>query len=174
MTRPNDHLRTEGARVPRPARRSLQKSAIITTVAHRWVDTGRLKQALRASGPTLLYGLRVWASVCLALYVAYRLELDNPFWAGTSAGLVCQPQVGASLRKGWFLMIGSTIGAVAIVVMTTCLPQERVLFLLSLTLWGQRALSSPRSCATSPPIRQRWPDIQRSLSPAISLAPPGA
>jgi uncharacterized membrane protein YccC len=100
------------------------------------VGHGRLKEALRASGPALLYGLRVWASVCLALYVAHWLELDNQFWAGTSAGLVCQPQVGASLRKGWFLMIGSTIGAVAIVVMTTCFPQDRVLFLLSLTLWG--------------------------------------
>jgi len=27
-------------------------------------------------------------------------------WAGTSAALVCQPLLGASLRKGWFRMIG--------------------------------------------------------------------
>jgi hypothetical protein len=39
----------------------------------------------------------------LALYVAFSLELPNPFWAGASAAIVCQPQLGASLRKGWFI-----------------------------------------------------------------------
>jgi hypothetical protein len=37
---------------------------------------GRLKEALRASGPALLYGFRVWASVCLALYVAHSKNSD--------------------------------------------------------------------------------------------------
>ena len=69
----------------------------------------RLTEALRAAGPALLFGLRLWASVCLALYVAFWLELDEPFWAGTSAAIVCQPRLGASLRKGWFLMIGTLV-----------------------------------------------------------------
>src|SRR5580693_8000312 len=77
-----------------------------------WVD------AATAAGPPLLYALRLWASVCLALYVAFWLQLDNPFWAGTSAAIVCQPQLGASLRKGWFRMIGTVIGATMIVVLT--------------------------------------------------------
>jgi uncharacterized membrane protein YccC len=76
----------------------------------------RLTVALRAAGPALLFGLRLWASVCLALYVAFWLELDNPQWAGTTAAIVCQPHLGASLRKGWFRMIGTVVGAVAIVV----------------------------------------------------------
>ena len=56
--------------------------------------------ALRAVAPPLLFGLRLWASVCLALYVAFWLELDNAYWAGTSAAIVCQPHLGASLRGG--------------------------------------------------------------------------
>jgi hypothetical protein len=44
------------------------------------------------------------------MFVAFWLELDNPFWAGTSAAVVCQPQLGASLRKGWFRMIGTVVG----------------------------------------------------------------
>jgi uncharacterized membrane protein YccC len=84
----------------------------------------------------LLFGLRLWASVCLALYVAFWLELDTPSWAGTTAAIVCQPHLGASLRKGWFRMIGTVVGAVAIVVMTACFPQDRVAFLVSLALWG--------------------------------------
>ncbi len=96
----------------------------------------RLADALRAAGSPLLFGLRLWASVCLALYVAFWLELDNAYWAGTSAAIVCQPHLGASLRKGWFRMIGTVIGAVAIVVLTACFPQDRGPFLVGLALWG--------------------------------------
>jgi uncharacterized membrane protein YccC len=80
--------------------------------------------------------LRLWVSVCLALYVAFWLELDDAFWAGTTAALVCQPQLGASLRKGWFRMVGTVVGAVAIVVLTACFPQNRVAFFAGLALWG--------------------------------------
>src|SRR5438128_5118445 len=92
--------------------------------------------AATAAGPPLLFGLRLWASVCLALYVAFWLELDNAFWAGTSAAVVCQPRLGASLRKGWFRMIGTVVGAVAIVVLTACFPQDRAPFLVGLAVWG--------------------------------------
>src|SRR5205823_9680637 len=102
--------------------------------AARWVAASA--NAARASGPPLLFGLRLWASVCLALYVAFWLELPNAQWAGTSAAIVCQPHLGASLRKGWFRLIGTVIGAVAIVVMTACFPQDRGAFLVSLALWG--------------------------------------
>jgi uncharacterized membrane protein YccC len=95
-----------------------------------------LTNAARAAGPPLLFGLRLWASVCLALYVAFWLELDNPFWAGTTAAIVCQPQLGASLRKGWYRMIGTLIGAVVIVVLTAWFPQDRALFLVALALWA--------------------------------------
>jgi uncharacterized membrane protein YccC len=80
--------------------------------------------------------LRLWVSVCLALYLAFWLELDNAYWAGTTAALVCQPHLGASLRRGWFRMIGTVVGAVAIVVLTACFPQNRVAFLTGLALWG--------------------------------------
>jgi uncharacterized membrane protein YccC len=93
-------------------------------------------RALRAAGPPLLFGLRLWASVCLALYIAFYLELDNPFWAGTTAAFVCHPQLGASLRKGWYRMIGTVVGAVAIVVLTAWFPQARAPFLVALALWA--------------------------------------
>jgi uncharacterized membrane protein YccC len=100
------------------------------------LGSGRLARALKTAGPPLLFGLRLWASVCLALYVAFWLELDHAFWAGTSAAIVCQPHLGASLRKGWYRMIGTVIGGVAIVLLTACFPQDRVLFLVALALWG--------------------------------------
>src|SRR5215813_5151999 len=100
------------------------------------VDAGRVADALKAAGPPLLFGLRLWGSVCLALYVAFWLELDNAYWAGTSAAIVCQPHLGASLRKGWYRLIGTVIGAVAAVVLTACFPQDRAPFLVGLALWA--------------------------------------
>jgi uncharacterized membrane protein YccC len=96
----------------------------------------RLSDALAAAREPLLFSVRLWASVCLALFVAFWLELENPFWAGTSAAIVCYPQLGASLRKGWFRMIGTVIGATMIVVLTALFPQDRIAFLVLLALWG--------------------------------------
>jgi uncharacterized membrane protein YccC len=96
---------------------------------------GNLTDALTDVGAPLLFGIRMWASVCLALFLAFWLELDNPFWAGTSAAIVCQPQLGASLRKGWFRMIGTVIGAIVIVLLTACFPQDGMAFLGLLALW---------------------------------------
>ena len=93
-------------------------------------------RAARSLGPPLLFGVRLWASVSLALYVAYWLELDNPSWAGATAAIVCQPSLGASLRKGWYRMIGTLIGAMMIVVLTAFFAQDRGPFLIGLALWG--------------------------------------
>src|SRR6202045_4435081 len=101
-----------------------------------WPDAARVAHALRSKAPALLFGLRLWAAVCLALYIAFWLQLDNAYWAGTSAAIVCQPSLGASLRKGWFRMVGTALGAVAIVALTACFPQSRMSFLLGLALWG--------------------------------------
>jgi uncharacterized membrane protein YccC len=95
----------------------------------------RVATALRAATPALLFGLRLWIAVCLALYIAFWLELDNAFWAGTSAAIVCQPSLGASLRKAWFRMVGTAVGAVAIVLLTAWFSQNRMGFLIGLALW---------------------------------------
>lgn len=97
--------------------------------------------ALKPATRALLYGVRFWISVCLALYIAYALQLDNAYWAGTSAAVVCQPHIGASLRKGWFRMIGTVVGGVFIMILTACFPQQRAGFLVVLALWvGASAL----------------------------------
>jgi len=95
----------------------------------------QLPIAFRSATPALLFGLRLWAAISLALYVSFWLQLDNAYWAGASAAVVCQPSLGASLRKAWFRIIGTAIGAVAIVGLTACFPQDRLGFLLGLALW---------------------------------------
>jgi uncharacterized membrane protein YccC len=121
------------------------------------VNARRLDKAMLAAGPPLLFGLRMWASVSLALYVAFWLELDNAFWAGTTAAIVCQPRLGASLRKGWFRMIGTPVGAVAIVMLTACFPQDRCLFFIGLALWGA-------ACAFASTILQNFAAYAAALA----------
>jgi uncharacterized membrane protein YccC len=96
----------------------------------------RLITAARAAQRPILFGLRLWGSVCLAAWLAFYLQLDSPTWAATTAAIVAQPSLGATLRKASFRMVGTIIGAIAIVIITICFPQDRVGFLLSLALWG--------------------------------------
>src|ERR1700746_3772960 len=114
----------------------IQEQRLMHTSAASPRFSVNLSDALSTAGAPLLFGVRRWASFCLALFIAFWLDLDNPFWAGTSAAVVCQPQLGASLRKGWFRMVGTVIGATMVVALTACFPQDRVAFLGLLALWG--------------------------------------
>jgi hypothetical protein len=52
-------------------------------------------EPIRSAVPPLLFGLRLWASVCLALYAAFSLKLDNAFWAGRPrSGARCAALLG--------------------------------------------------------------------------------
>jgi uncharacterized membrane protein YccC len=70
------------------------------------------------------------------LYIAFLLQLDTLSWAGTTAAIVRPPHLGASLRKGWFRMVGTLVGGVAIVMLSGRFPQDRAGFLIGLALWG--------------------------------------
>src|SRR6202453_2796581 len=94
-----------------------------------------LAEWLRAATPAFLFALRMWGSVCLSLYVAFQLELDEPSWSATTAAIICQPVLGASLRKAPFRLIGSVIGAIGIVILAGLFRQRLEGFLVGLALW---------------------------------------
>ena len=95
---------------------------------------GALWERVRETTPALLFGLRLWASVCLAFYVAFALQLSEPSWAGTTAALICQPALGASLRKATFRMIGTVVGAAGAVILAALVRQDAFGFLFGLSL----------------------------------------
>jgi uncharacterized membrane protein YccC len=107
-----------------------------TGAMHSGIDAQPRAAAAWAAKPHILFGLRLWASVSLALLAAYWLQLDNAYWAGTSASIVAQPGLGASLRKGRYRAIGTILGALVIVLLTAVFPQSHPGFLFGLTLWG--------------------------------------
>lgn len=111
-----------------------QSRARIRTTLARLAMT--LTNAATTAGRPIFFGLRFWASICLALYISFCLQLDNAYWAGITAALVHQPQLGASLRKARFYLIGTLVGAVMAVVMAGWFPQDPAAFLTALALVG--------------------------------------
>jgi len=94
-----------------------------------------LAEWLRDATPAFLFALRLWASVCLTYYVTFALQLSDPTWAVTTAAIVCTPVLGASLRKAFFRMIGTVLGAIGIVILAAFFRQDRIGFLVGLALW---------------------------------------
>ena len=125
-----------------------------------------LAEALRAATPALLFSLRLWASVCLSLYVAFALELSEPSWAATTAALVCQPVLGASLRKSMFRLIGTMVGAVAIVVLAAFARQDRAGFLIGLAANKKK---KRRYSATQKKKRKKTTTRQQPVNDALFL-----
>jgi uncharacterized membrane protein YccC len=109
----------------------------MTAASPTIMKSGRASIALwlRDATPALLFALRLWASVCLTYYVTFALQLSDPTWAVTTAAIVCTPVLGASLRKAFFRMIGTVVGAIGIVILAALFRQDRIGFLVGLGLW---------------------------------------
>nr|WP_273543600.1 FUSC family protein [Serratia fonticola] len=80
------------------------------------------------------YALRNTLAMCLALWVAFVLQLDEPYWALTSAAVVSFPTVGGVISKSIGRIFGSLIGAMASLLIAGCL-NDPWLFTLSIASW---------------------------------------
>lgn len=74
-------------------------------------------------------------SVELALTVAYYLNLDEPYWAMTSAAVVSFPTVGGVISKSLGRIAGSLLGAIAALLLAGHTLNEPWFFLLSMSAW---------------------------------------
>ena len=81
------------------------------------------------------YALRNTIAMCLALTVAYYLNLDEPYWAMTSAAVVSFPTVGGVISKSLGRVAGSLLGATAALIIAEHTLNDPWLFLLSMAAW---------------------------------------
>lgn len=81
------------------------------------------------------YALRNTIAMCLALTFAYYLNLDEPYWAMTSAAVVSFPTVGGVISKSMGRVAGSLLGAAAALAIAGHTLNEPWLFLLSMSVW---------------------------------------
>ncbi|MHA6717858.1 FUSC family protein [Sphingomonas sp. RS6] len=82
-----------------------------------------------------LFSLKSFGGAMLALYVALSIGLERPYWAFLTAYIVAQPLAGAVLSKAVFRLIGTTVGAVAAVVLVPNLSNSPELLSLALAAW---------------------------------------
>jgi uncharacterized membrane protein YccC len=100
------------------------------------VGPGLLRRLTLPKLPTVwAHVTRVVLGVWIALYLAYFLQLDSPYWAATTVLLVVHPVRGALFSKSQWRILGTIVGAVAMVMLMAAFPQEPVLFLAGVSLW---------------------------------------
>jgi uncharacterized membrane protein YccC len=75
------------------------------------------------------------AAALFALYVAFWLDLDRPYWAVFSVFIVSKPISGAVRAKGVYRFAGTFVGASMSVFLVPPLVQAPVLLCLAVSLW---------------------------------------
>ncbi|AEX52639.1 hypothetical protein GRAQ_01849 [Rahnella aquatilis CIP 78.65 = ATCC 33071] len=81
------------------------------------------------------YALRNSIAMILALYIAFEFQMDEPYWALTSAAVVSFPTVGGVISKSIGRIIGSLLGAMGAVFIAGHCLNEPWLFTFAIAAW---------------------------------------
>jgi uncharacterized membrane protein YccC len=82
-----------------------------------------------------LYAVKTFAAAMLALYIAFAIGLDRPYWAMATVYIVSQPLIGSIRSKSLYRLIGTLIGATATIVLVPNLVDAPELLSAALALW---------------------------------------
>ncbi|MGC1548359.1 MAG: FUSC family protein, partial [Rhodanobacter sp.] len=93
------------------------------------------KDFLHGEGLSWLFVVKVLLASLMALWLALRFALPQPYTAMLTVFIVMRPQSGLVLAKSFYRTIGTLAGAAAALLLFALVPQQRVLFLLGLALW---------------------------------------
>lgn len=85
--------------------------------------------------PRATYVMRSILAACLALVVAYLLELHAPYAAASSVLLVINPVQGGVIGKGVWRVLGTLVGMLAAFVLMSAFGQMPWLFLVGFGVW---------------------------------------
>jgi uncharacterized membrane protein YccC len=89
----------------------------------------------KATGGQWRYALRNSIAMILALYIAFEFQMDEPYWALTSAAVVSFPTVGGVISKSIGRIIGSLLGAMGAVFIAGHCLNEPWLFTFAIATW---------------------------------------
>lgn len=99
-----------------------------------WLDWRNTPWA-KANAGQWRYALRNAIAMCLALWVAFLLDLDEPYWAFTSAAVVSFPTVGGVISKSIGRIAGSLLGAAASILIAGQCLNDPWLFTFYIAAW---------------------------------------
>lgn len=86
-------------------------------------------------GERWLYVGRTLVAAFVALWLAYRLELDSPSTAMTTVFILALPSSGQVLEKAFYRLLGTITGCACALVLVGLFPQQAPLLFCALALW---------------------------------------
>jgi uncharacterized membrane protein YccC len=82
-----------------------------------------------------LFSIRTFIGAMLALWIAFAINLDRPYWAMATAYIVAQPLTGAMRSKAVYRFTGTLLGAVASIALVPNLVNSPEILTFALALW---------------------------------------
>ncbi|RUV21709.1 FUSC family protein [Mesorhizobium sp. M7A.F.Ca.MR.245.00.0.0] len=82
-----------------------------------------------------IFALRTVSAGLIALLAAYALKLDHPQWAMMTVFIVAQPVAGMVLAKGFYRLLGTLVGGVAAIGITTVFGTNPWVLVTVLAVW---------------------------------------
>ncbi|OEF30108.1 FUSC family protein [Vibrio rumoiensis] len=89
----------------------------------------------KATGVQWRYAIRNACALILALYIAFVLQMSEPYWAMTSAAVVSFPTFGGVISKSLGRIVGSLFGAFAALLIVGLTLNEPWLFIITMSAW---------------------------------------
>ncbi|MER9103508.1 FUSC family protein [Mesorhizobium sp. M0239] len=82
-----------------------------------------------------IFSLRTVSAGLIALLAAYALKLDHPQWAMMTVFIVAQPVAGMVLAKGFYRLLGTLVGGIAAIGITTVCGTSPWVLVTVLAVW---------------------------------------
>jgi uncharacterized membrane protein YccC len=83
----------------------------------------------------VVFSVNCFIATMLALWIAFRLDLKNPWWAMLTVYITSQPVTGALRAKAVYRLIGTLLGAIAMVAIVPNLVDAPELTTVAISLW---------------------------------------
>lgn len=99
---------------------------------HRWPWLGEFLAGERGAW---IFVFKLLLALYAAGWLAMWLQLEQPATAMMTVAIVMHPQSGMVLAKSFYRALGTLVGSAVGLALMGLFPQERELFLLSLSLW---------------------------------------
>lgn len=81
------------------------------------------------------FAVRIWLAVCLAMGVAFWLQLDGASSAGVCVAILAQQTRGQVIEKAIYRMVGTVVGAFASIALAATCSQTVSLYVLAYSAW---------------------------------------
>lgn len=85
--------------------------------------------------PAAIFSVKCLLAAMLALFVAFSIGLERPYWAFLTSYIVAQPMAGAVISKAVFRAIGTLVGATFAVAVVPPLVNAPELLVLAMAGW---------------------------------------